>query len=145
VIVGRSARAESVVTRIGDRLERAVERGKLSPEERTAIAGRLAGGDDLTAAAGVDLVIEAVTEQLEVKRQLFAALKTAAPGVPLATNTSSFRVDEVNSRVSARERVLALHFSTQRRPCGWSRLSAAPKAIRNSSPAATPGPAASAR
>ena len=111
VIVGRSSeRAESVVRRIGDRLERAVERGKLSPEERTAIAGHLAGEDDLTAAAGVDLVIEAVTEQLDVKRQLFAALETVAPGVPLATNTSSFRVDEVNTRVSARERVLALHF-----------------------------------
>ena len=51
-----------------------------------------------------------MAEQLELKRQIFAALEVAAPGVPLATNTSSFRVDEVSARVRARSRVLALHF-----------------------------------
>jgi 3-hydroxybutyryl-CoA dehydrogenase len=111
VVVGRStARAESVVQRIDDRLCRAVERGKLTVGERLALVAGLSATDDLSAAGEAEVVIEAVSEQLEVKREVLAALDVAAPGVPLATNTSSFRVAEVAERMHDRSRVLALHF-----------------------------------
>lgn len=110
VVVGRtSGRAGSVVRRVDERLSRAVDRGKLTAGERSTFVARLSIADDLSAAAGTDVVIEAVSEQLEVKRVVLAALEIAAPGVPLATNTSSFRVAEVAEGMHDRRRALALH------------------------------------
>src|SRR5688572_28918174 len=52
-------------------LDRAVEKGRMKPEERDAVLGRVAGTTDLKRCADADLVVEAVVEHLDVKRHLF--------------------------------------------------------------------------
>lgn len=59
----------------------------------------------------VDIVIEAVTEDLPLKQQLFARLEELArPDIPLATNTSSYPIGEIGKNLKTRERVVGLHF-----------------------------------
>jgi len=61
--------------------------------------------------AGVGLVIEAVPEQLPLKRKVFAALEKLAPaGVPLASNSSSFPISEIGAGLATQGRMLGLHF-----------------------------------
>ena len=73
---------------------------------------RLSGFDELApACGGVDCVIEAAPERLELKREIFAAVdKLASPRALLATNTSSLPVGEIATSVSAPERVVGMHF-----------------------------------
>jgi 3-hydroxybutyryl-CoA dehydrogenase len=91
-------------------LGRAVEKGRLSEAERDAALGRLTTTTDLADLAGCDLVIEAIVEDPDAKRSLFAELSEVAPGAILATNTSALSVTEVASAATAPERVLGLHF-----------------------------------
>ena len=93
-------------------LDKGVERGKVTPEARTAALQRLkAAGSLEQAAAQADLVVEAVPEKLEVKKNLFAILGRHTPAhAILATNTSSLPVTEI-ARASGRPaQVLGLHF-----------------------------------
>jgi 3-hydroxybutyryl-CoA dehydrogenase len=93
-------------------LDRAVEKGKLDPEERGAILARVTAATDLeAAAAGADIVIEAVPESLDLKRDLFRRLDAAAPPrTLLATNTSSLPVSEIAAATRTPERVVGMHF-----------------------------------
>jgi 3-hydroxybutyryl-CoA dehydrogenase len=93
-------------------LDQGVERGKVTPEQREATLSRLAGVHDLDAAAGdADLVVEAVPESLELKREVFSAIDAAAPErALLATNTSSLSVSAIAGAVRAPERVVGMHF-----------------------------------
>jgi 3-hydroxybutyryl-CoA dehydrogenase len=105
---GATARA---LERIRATLEGAVQRGKATPAERDAALGRIEAADDPTAAAaGAALVIEAVSEDLAVKRALFAALGRAAPDAVLATNTSSLSVAAIADATPGPERVVGMHF-----------------------------------
>ncbi len=88
-----------------------VERGLLDEPGVAAVRKRVRWSTDLADAAGADLVIEAVFEDLELKRRLFADLeRVTGPETVLATNTSSFRVREVAARMERPERVVGLHF-----------------------------------
>ena len=90
---------------------RAVERGKLGAEEREALLGRVRGTTDLGELADVDLVIEAATEDLAVKREVFAALgRTVRPEVILASNTSSIPIAELAAASGRPDRVVGMHF-----------------------------------
>src|SRR5581483_1418205 len=90
---------------------RAVSGGKLDADDRTAILARVALGSDPSALAGVDLVIEAVTEDLEVKRAVFRSLDGIVGGeTVLATNTSSLSVTELSVATANPRRVVGLHF-----------------------------------
>ncbi|HET9499634.1 MAG TPA: 3-hydroxybutyryl-CoA dehydrogenase [Marmoricola sp.] len=90
---------------------RAVARGKLSEEERQAIFDRLTFSTDLAAMAGADLVVEAVTEQLAIKKDLFARLDdVVSPEAVLATNTSSLSVTEISTANKRPGRVVGIHF-----------------------------------
>ncbi len=61
--------------------------------------------------AGVDLVIEAATENLELKRKLFSQLETLArPDIPLASNTSNFQIGEIGKHMKTRSRVAGVHY-----------------------------------
>ncbi|MYI81804.1 MAG: 3-hydroxyacyl-CoA dehydrogenase, partial [Chloroflexi bacterium] len=95
---------------VGARLQRQVDRGAMSAEEHAAVLARLVEGsiDDL---AGVELVVEAVIEDLEAKQALFAQLDAAAPAdAVLATNTSSLAVGEIASPLRNPSRVVGMHF-----------------------------------
>ena len=104
--------AQQALIRIRKNLDGAIERKKLSPAERDAVLARIAvaqGPED--AAREADLVIEAVPEQLELKRELFRALDTAAPQTAiLATNTSSLSVGAIAAAVQSPARVIGMHF-----------------------------------
>ena len=61
--------------------------------------------------AGVDLVIEAATENLELKRKIFSELETLArPEIPLASNTSNFQIGEIGKHLKTRSRVAGVHY-----------------------------------
>jgi 3-hydroxybutyryl-CoA dehydrogenase len=89
-----------------------VDKGKLAAADADAARGRLRGASDLEAAvASADLVVEAVPENMELKRALFARVEAAAPATALlGTNTSSLSVTEIAAAVKAPERVVGLHF-----------------------------------
>ena len=97
--------------RIEHFLGRAVEKGKLPAADRDAALARLRTTTEVGELAGCDLVIEAIVEELEVKRQLFAELdRVCAPDAILATNTSALSVTQIAEAVERPERVIGMHF-----------------------------------
>jgi 3-hydroxybutyryl-CoA dehydrogenase len=103
--------AERARERIAHYLGRGVEKGRLTPDERDAALARLRTTTELADLAGCDLVVEAVVEELEAKRQLFRELEgVVAPEAVLATNTSALSVTEIASATDRPERVVGLHF-----------------------------------
>ena len=92
-------------------LGRFVEKGTLDPAEREATLGRIGFVPDLEALSGCELVIEAVTEDLELKNRLWTALDTVAPVATIfATNTSSLPVAAMAAVTSRPDRFVGLHF-----------------------------------
>jgi enoyl-CoA hydratase/3-hydroxyacyl-CoA dehydrogenase len=97
--------------RIRALLGEGVERRIFSAEAASEIASRVRPTADLSALADADVVVEAVFEDLQVKRELFARLDAIVrPDAILATNTSSFLVDDVASVTEHPERVVGLHY-----------------------------------
>src|SRR6185437_13433327 len=92
-------------------LEKAVQRGKLTEDDRDAARARITGSTRLEDLATADLVIEAVVEQLSVKQALFANLdEICKPGAVLATTTSSLPVIECAAATSRHSEVVGMHF-----------------------------------
>jgi 3-hydroxybutyryl-CoA dehydrogenase len=92
-------------------LGRGVEKGRLTEEERDAALGGLRLTTELADFAECDLVIEAVVEELEVKRAVFAELDTVVrPQAVLATNTSALSVGAIAAATRYPERVVGMHF-----------------------------------
>jgi 3-hydroxybutyryl-CoA dehydrogenase len=90
---------------------RAVQRGKITGEEQSALLGRIAYTTDLAEVKDCQVVIEAVFEQLDVKQQVFRALDAiVADDVVLATNTSSLGVTEISTATAKPGRVVGMHF-----------------------------------
>jgi 3-hydroxybutyryl-CoA dehydrogenase len=97
--------------RIAHFLTRKVEKGLLPEDERDAAMGRLALTTDFDAFADCDLVVEAIVEELDPKRELFAALDgICRPDAVLATNTSALSVTEIAAATTRPERVVGMHF-----------------------------------
>ena len=92
-------------------LGRAVEKGRMTAEERDAALERLTFTTRLGDLAGCELVIEAIVEELEAKRETFAALDgIVAPEAVLATNTSALPVGKIAEATDRPERVVGMHF-----------------------------------
>jgi 3-hydroxybutyryl-CoA dehydrogenase len=92
-------------------LEKAVQRGKLTSEERDAALTKISGTSKLDDLAGVDLVIEAVVEELSVKQALFETFdEICKPGTVLATTTSSLPVIDLAMATQRPADVVGLHF-----------------------------------
>ena len=103
----RAGKGRAAITRS---LDRGVEKGKLSAEERDAALERLHLTTRLEELAGVDLVIEAATEDLEIKNQLFRYLDPLCrPETIFASNTSSLTIAAM-AAASRPDRVVGLHF-----------------------------------
>jgi 3-hydroxybutyryl-CoA dehydrogenase len=112
--VGREVTAElgdKARERIGHFLTRKVEKGTLSQDARDTAVARLTITTELSDLADCDLVIEAIVEELEPKRALFAELeRECRPDAILATNTSALSVTEIAAAISSPERVVGMHF-----------------------------------
>ena len=92
-------------------LKEAVERKILRPEQVEDIMARIQGTTDLAETRDCDLVIEAIFEDMGVKKDLFSRLdELCEPKTILATNTSSFSVDELAQSISRADRFAGLHF-----------------------------------
>lgn len=100
------------MARIRAFLDKGVARGKMTAEEADRVFGRIAAQDDLaTAVAGADLVIEAIPEILDLKREVFAKIAPlAGNSVVFATNTSSLAVTGIFEGIEAPGRCIGTHF-----------------------------------
>ena len=99
------------IGRIEKQLARAVERGKLESAAADAVRGRITPTLDYGELAGCDLVIEAITEDLDAKLEMWRAVdRVAGPAAFFATNTSSLAVADQAAGTSRAERFLGLHF-----------------------------------
>ena len=91
--------------------ERSAKNGRFSMEEAERRAGLLSGSLDMNILAECDLVIEAVFERMDIKKDIFAKLDAICkPGAILATNTSALNIDEIASATKRPESVIGLHF-----------------------------------
>jgi 3-hydroxybutyryl-CoA dehydrogenase len=112
IVRGRStSKTQSAVTAITRSLDKAVNRGKLSETDRDAALMRIMTTTSLDDFAAVDLAVEAVAEDLEIKRGIFATLdEVCKPGAILATTTSSLPVVECAAATSRPGDVVGMHF-----------------------------------
>jgi 3-hydroxybutyryl-CoA dehydrogenase len=106
-------KAQAGSDRIAGNLDRAVAKGRLDPADRDSTLARISTTDDPAAASDVDLVIEAVFEDVDVKTGLWAELdRIAPPSAIFASNTSSIAIGRLADAVSParRERFVGVHF-----------------------------------
>jgi 3-hydroxybutyryl-CoA dehydrogenase len=105
------SRLSGGIGRIEKQLARAVERGKASQEDADAARGRITGTLGYDEFAGCDLILEAITEDLGLKLQMWAEIdRVAKPDAFYATNTSSLPVIAQAARTSRPDRFLGIHF-----------------------------------
>ena len=100
------------IASIGENLEKGLQKGKVTAEERDATLGRIEVAANLEAAARVaDLVIEAAPEKLDLKTSIFRRLDgSVPPEAILASNTSSLPIGKIAAATSRPDRVLGMHF-----------------------------------
>lgn len=102
---------ERGLERVGSGYARLVAKERMSEEEREAALGRLNGSTELGSLADADLVIEAVVERLEIKRQVLADLDRICPAETiLASNTSSISLTKLAAATDRADRVIGMHF-----------------------------------
>lgn len=106
------SRLTQVMRQIEGAFARGIDRGRVTAEARDAALARLtAAGSTREAVRDADVMIEAVPEQLELKRQLFTEVERhARPGALLASNTSSLSISEIARDLQHPERMLGMHF-----------------------------------
>lgn len=112
VLAARSEeKAEAAKSRIGKSLRRSVDKGRMTAENAEEALARIFPAGSYDAFADVDLALEAVAEDLDVKRQLFATFdKVCKPGAILATTTSSLPVVACARATSRPQDVIGMHF-----------------------------------
>lgn len=107
----RREAVDKALTGLRKTLDKLVEKAKITAEAATAIHQRIKPASDLKELAGCGLVIEAIVEDLGIKKKLFAELETVlSADAVLATNTSSLSVTAIAAACAKPERVIGLHF-----------------------------------
>lgn len=92
-------------------IETGLAKGRMSQSEAEARIARITGGTGLADVAGADLVVEAVFEDMELKKKVFAELdRLASPGAVLASNTSNLDIDEIAAVTKRPADVVGMHF-----------------------------------
>ena len=92
-------------------LDRSVDKGRMSKEDRDAVLGRIKGSTDLKDMALADFVVEAATEREDLKFQIFKDLDgICRPDVILSTNTSSIPIGRIAAQTKRPEKVIGMHF-----------------------------------
>jgi 3-hydroxybutyryl-CoA dehydrogenase len=96
---------------IGKNLDREAKKGKIAENDKRAILGRIRPSTDISALAAADFAVEAVPEQLELKKRVLKeADAVLRPGVVLASNTSSISITALAAQTSRPERFIGMHF-----------------------------------
>jgi 3-hydroxybutyryl-CoA dehydrogenase len=96
---------------ISKNLQRNVDKGRMSAEDKEAVLGRIKGTIDLKDGADVDIVIEAAVENMEIKADLFRELDAMCPAhTILASNTSSLPITNIAAVTKRPEKVIGMHF-----------------------------------
>lgn len=102
---------EAVRGKIAKALARSVEKGRMEEGEADSVLGRITGATEREALGDVDLVLEAIAEDIEIKNQLFTDLdRICKPGAVLATTTSSLPIADLAARTNRPEDVVGMHF-----------------------------------
>src|SRR5687767_2361026 len=108
--ISRDALARGKDT-VSKNLDRQVKKGSVTAEEKEKILGRIATAESMDGVKGAKVVIEAVTEQKDLKFRIFRDIdKLADDGAILATNTSSISITEIGAQTKRAESVIGMHF-----------------------------------
>jgi len=107
----RAEALEGALKTIGGNMDRQINKGSLSEDDKAAAMGRIRTATELSAAADADLIVEAATENRELKFRIFEELDAvAAEHAILASNTSSISITEIAGRTKRADRVIGMHF-----------------------------------
>jgi 3-hydroxybutyryl-CoA dehydrogenase len=99
------------VASIRNMMDKGIEKGKVTPEQRDAVISRIRTSIDPNDLAGSDFVVEAATENEPVKFQIFRSLdEICRPDVILASNTSSIAIGKIASKTGRPDKVIGMHF-----------------------------------
>jgi 3-hydroxybutyryl-CoA dehydrogenase len=103
--------SRKALEKLGGSLQRLVEKGKMTAEQRQGVLDRIQPADALEAAAGADLAVEAVVEKLEPKVEIFRKLDAMLPPhAILASNTSSISITQMAAATRRPDRFIGMHF-----------------------------------
>lgn len=102
---------EKAINNISSSLDRLIKREKITEQKKTNILSRITTTVDITDCKDVDLVIEAASENIEIKKKIFKNLdENINVEAILATNTSSLSITEIASSTNRRDKVIGIHF-----------------------------------
>lgn len=107
----RAEALEAARKTIAGNMDRQIKKGALAEADRDAALARISTAPDVSAVADCDLVVEAATENVDLKFRIFEAMDAAAPAhAILATNTSSISITEIAARTKRPGQVIGMHF-----------------------------------
>lgn len=102
---------KNAVAKLEKGLDKMISKGKMTDEKKASIMGNISTSVDLAAAADADLIIEAIVENVDIKKGLFAKLDAICkPETIFATNTSSISITEIASATKRQDKVIGMHF-----------------------------------